>query len=277
MDLPVSSVIGLHGLPIDSIDNQSIEIANEIKIDYGKLPAKYKENESTRVQKELEKSIKEINEALNDLQPNAKASYRFDEAQGKFEAIDHETEQLKTEERKILAQFLKIKKKRKTLFEKAYEYVSEHIDAIYRELTKNPHITSELAGGSASLTLEDEDEPFNAGIKFHATPPLKRFKDMEYLSGGEKTVAALALLFTINSYQPSPFFVLDEVDAALDTANVERIATYIKRHGNSDLQFIVISLKNTMFEKSDALVGVYREQQMNTSRTVTLNLNNYAS
>lgn len=277
MSLPVSSVIGIQALPIDSIDENAIEIANEIRIGFETLPEKYKESNADRVQRELENSIKEIQVTLSELQPNSNATDRFTEAQVKFESIDHETERLKNEERKVLAQFLKVKKKRKQLFESAFEYVSDHIDPIYRELTRNPNSTSELTGGSASLTLEDEDEPFNAGIKYHATPPLKRFKDMEYLSGGEKTVAALALLFTINSYQPSPFFVLDEVDAALDTANVERIATYIRRHGNSDLQFIVISLKNTMFEKSDALVGVYREQQMNTSRIVTLNLENYAS
>lgn len=190
--------------------------------------------------------------------------------------INNETEQLKAEEKKILNQFLKIKKKRKELFEKTFDYVSDHLDAIYRELTKNPNSNVELAGGNASLTIEDEDEPFNAGIKYHATPPLKRFKDMEYLSGGEKTVAALALLFAINSYQPSPFFVLDEVDAALDITNVQRIAAYIRRHRNPDLQFIVISLKNTMFEKSDALVGVYRQQQENSSKIITLDLSNYA-
>lgn len=99
---------------------------------------------------------------------------------------------------------------------------------------------------------------------------------MEYLSGGEKTIAALALLFAINSYRPSPFFVLDEVDAALDIKNVERIASYIRKHGNPNLQFIVISLKNTMFEKSDALVGVYRQQKENASRVVTLDLSQYA-
>ena len=88
-------------------------------------------------------------------------------------------------------------------------------------------------------------------------------------------MAALALLFAIHSYQPSPFFVLDEVDAALDVANVNRIATYIKNHAGPNFQFIVISLKNTLFEKSDALVGIYREQQANSSKTVTLDLREY--
>ncbi|KAG7149252.1 Structural maintenance of chromosomes protein 1 like [Verticillium longisporum] len=70
-------------------------------------------------------------------------------------------------------------------------------------------------------------------------PPLKRFRDMDLLSGGEKTMAALALLFAIHSYQPSPFFVLDEVDAALDNANVDKIKKYIREHAGPGMQQVV--------------------------------------
>jgi structural maintenance of chromosome 1 len=85
-----------------------------------------------------------------------------------------------------------------------------------------------------------------SGIKYHAMPPMKRFRDMEQLSGGEKTMAALALLFAIHTYQPSPFFVLDEVDAALDNTNVGRIADYIRKHSSPTFQFVVISLKGSL-------------------------------
>ncbi|KAL4755483.1 RecF/RecN/SMC N terminal domain-containing protein [Aspergillus terricola var. indicus] len=106
-------------------------------------------------------------------------------------------------------------------------------------------------------------------------PPLKRFRDMEHLSGGEKTMAALALLFAIHSYQPSPFFVLDEVDAALDNTNVARIANYIYDHAAPGMQFIVISLKNGLFQNSEALVGIYRDQLENSSKSLTLDLRKY--
>jgi structural maintenance of chromosome 1 len=69
--------------------------------------------------------------------------------------------------------------------------------------------------------LDDSEEPFKGGMKFNAMPPMKRFRDMEQLSGGEKTVAALALLFAIHSFHPAPFFVMDEVDAALDNSKSE--------------------------------------------------------
>lgn len=103
-------------------------------------------------------------------------------------------------------------------------------------------------------------------------PPLKRFRDMEHLSGGEKTIAALALLFAIHSWHPSPFFVLDEVDAALDNANVARIARYIRGHARPGMQFIVISLKNVLFQMSETLVGIYRDQGANSSKSLTLDV-----
>lgn len=120
--------------------------------------------------------------------------------------------------------------------------------------------------------MEDSDEPYLDGIKYHAMPPMKRFRDMEHLSGGEKTMAALALLFAVHSYQPSPFFVLDEVDAALDNANVARIANYIQVHAGPGMQFIVISLKTGLFQSSEALVGIYRDQSANSSKALTLDV-----
>ena len=129
----------------------------------------------------------------------------------------------------------------------------------------------------SSLDMEDSDEPYLDGIKYHAMPPLKRFRDMEHLSGGEKTMAALALLFAIHSYQPSPFFVLDEVDAALDNANVAKIANYISEHAGPGMQFIVISLKTSLFQGSEALVGIHRDQSANTSKALTLDVSSSTS
>ncbi len=102
-------------------------------------------------------------------------------------------------------------------------------------------------------------------------PPLKRFRDMELLSGGEKTVAALALLFAIHSFSPSPFLIMDEVDAALDAANVARVAAYIAaRSARGDVQHIVISLKSQFYERAQSLVGVYRTPA--SSGVLTLDL-----
>lgn len=99
---------------------------------------------------------------------------------------------------------------------------------------------------------------------------------MELLSGGEKSVASLALLFAMHSFRPTPFFVLDEIDAALDPNNVHRVSNYIRGISRRDnLQCIVISLKDAFYEKADALIGVYRDKATNTSGTLTLDLTQY--
>jgi structural maintenance of chromosome 1 len=74
------------------------------------------------------------------------------------------------------------------------------------------------------------------------------------------------------SYQPSPFFVLDEVDAALDNTNVAKVANYIRAHASETFQFIIISLKGSLYERGHSLVGIYRDQDMNSSRTLTLDV-----
>ena len=129
-------------------------------------------------------------------------------------------------------------------------------------------------GGKAYLSLDDADEPYKGGMKFNAMPPMKRFRDMEQLSGGEKTVAALSLLFAIHSYRPAPFFVMDEVDAALDNINVLKVCNYIRQRSD-DFQCIVISLKDMFYERSQSLVGVCRDVTTSSSRTLTLDLTKF--
>lgn len=133
------------------------------------------------------------------------------------------------------------------------------MDEIYKQLTRSGEadktILSAVAGGNgphptpprpliaaAYLSLTNADEPYLGGIKYDTIPPNKRYMDIEQLSGGEQTVAALALIFAVHAFMPSPFVVLDEMDAALDVVNVQRVARYI-RNKQKDLQFIVISLK----------------------------------
>ena len=170
--------------------------------------------------------------------------------------------------------FEDVKTRRADLFNKAFSHISDQIDPVYKALTRSDNFP---LGGQAYLDAmgADDDTPFLGGLKYHAMPPLKRFRDMDALSGGEKTIAALALLFAVHSYAPSPFFVLDEVDAALDNVNVGKVARYIRDHARPGMQFIVISLKTGLFQESECLVGVLRDQGANTSRAVTLDLRKY--
>jgi structural maintenance of chromosome 1 len=97
------------------------------------------------------------------------------------------------------------------LFYDAFSHISEHIDRVYKDLTKSETFP---LGGTAYLSLEDTEEPYLEGIKYHAMPPMKRFRDMEQLSGGEKSVAALALLFAIHRYINTYDFVKKKLNTS---------------------------------------------------------------
>ncbi|XP_060177874.1 structural maintenance of chromosomes protein 1 [Lycium barbarum] len=216
--------------------------------------------------------------------PNLKALDQYKDLLKKEEDVTKEFEVAKNEEKKVTDEYNKVKGARYELFMKAFNHISDKIDKIYKQLTKS---NTHPLGGTAYLNLDNEDEPFLHGIKYTAMPPTKRFRDMEQLSGGEKTVAALALLFSIHSFRPSPFFILDEVDAALDNLNVAKVAGFIrsKSCGGARLtqdpeegcgfQSIVISLKDSFYDKAEALVGVYRDADKGCSRTLTFDLTKY--
>lgn len=98
-------------------------------------------------------------------------------------------------------------------------------------------------------------------------PPKKSWKNIQNLSGGEKTLSSLALVFALHTYKPTPLYVMDEIDAALDFKNVSIVANYIKEK-TKDAQFIVISLRNNMFELADRLVGIYKTNNVTKSITI---------
>ncbi|KAI9676908.1 MAG: hypothetical protein M1817_006747 [Caeruleum heppii] len=119
-------------------------------------------------------------------------------------------------------------------------------------------------GGNAELELVDSLDPFAEGILFSVMPPKKSWKNISNLSGGEKTLSSLALVFALHHYKPTPLYVMDEIDAALDFRNVSIVASYIKER-TKNAQFIVISLRNNMFELASRLVGVYKVNHMTKS------------
>ncbi|KAF8650227.1 hypothetical protein AX16_005342 [Volvariella volvacea WC 439] len=243
-----------------------------IEVDFDQLEEDEKADGSPDALAEFDNGIMKLNGEIERMAPNMKAMERLDDVEAKLADTEREADQARKDSKQARDHFNDVKKRRCDLFNKAYDHIADQIDKVYKDLTKGK---AAPMGGVAYLSVEDSEEPYNAGIKYHAMPPMKRFRDMEQLSGGEKTVAALALLFAIHSYQPAPFFVLDEVDAALDNTNVAKIANYIKTHASDSFQFIVISLKGSLYEKGDSLVGIYRDQDFNSSKTLTLDLSQY--
>ena len=128
-----------------------------------------------------------------------------------------------------------------------------------------------FGGGKGSLVLEDPNEPLTCGIEIRVQPPGKQLKTITLLSGGEKAFVAIALYFAILKVRPTPFCMLDEIDAALDDRNVERFATYLRNLGEKT-QFIVITHRRGTMEASDVLYGVTMQEQ-GVSKLLRLDLN----
>ncbi|KAF2271090.1 putative cohesin complex subunit [Lojkania enalia] len=240
-----------------------------IEVDFDDLDDNLKEDDTSATETMLTERIAALSSDIQSANPNMKARDRLTTSEAKLKDIQREFERARKDASRKKQDFETVKQKRLDLFNKAFNHISENIGGTYKDLTKSPQFP---LGGQAYLDMEDSNEPYLAGLKYHAMPPLKRFRDMEHLSGGEKTIAALALLFAIHSYQPSPFFVLDEVDAALDNVNVGRVAKYVREHASPGMQFIVISLKSGLFQESESLVGVMRDQSKMSSRVVSLDV-----
>ncbi|KAL8901146.1 MAG: hypothetical protein Q9207_005349 [Kuettlingeria erythrocarpa] len=143
-------------------------------------------------------------------------------------------------------------------FMQGFSLISLRLKEMYQMITM---------GGNAELELVDSLDPFSEGILFSVMPPKKSWKNISNLSGGEKTLSSLALVFALHHYKPTPLYVMDEIDAALDFRNVSIVASYIKER-TKNAQFIVISLRNNMFELASRLVGVYKVNHMTKSVTV---------
>jgi len=132
-------------------------------------------------------------------------------------------------------------------------------------------------GGNAQLYLEDRKNPFERPIHFTPQPPGKRsVYDVSQLSGGEKTVAALALVFSLIKVKKPPMLLMDEVDAFLDPENVKLITSYMKEHLVKACQTIMISHKEPMISETTSLVGCSFVKKTRTSQTFSLDLKQYA-
>eukprot|EP00759_Apiculatamorpha_spiralis_P026409 PhF_6_TR29360/c1_g1_i1/m.43194/K06675/SMC4; structural maintenance of chromosome 4 len=138
-----------------------------------------------------------------------------------------------------------LKETRKTEFMKAFEDIRNRLKSLYQMLTQ---------GGDADLELVDAHDPFE-GINFSVRPPRKSWKQISQLSGGEKTLSSLSLVFALHHFKPTPLYIMDEIDAALDFRNVSIVARYVTMQ-TIQAQFIIVSLRNSMFEMASQLVGV---------------------
>ncbi|XXG57520.1 hypothetical protein AAC387_Pa03g4653 [Persea americana] len=196
---------------------------------------------------------------LKDMNPNLDS---ISEYRKKASLYNHRVEDLTmvTEERDELKKLYdELRKKRLDEFMAGFNTISLKLKEMYQMIT---------LGGDAELELVDSLDPFSEGVVFSVRPPKKSWKNIANLSGGEKTLSSLALVFALHHYKPTPLYVMDEIDAALDFKNVSIVGHYVKDR-TKDAQFIIISLRNNMFELADCLVGIYKTD--NCTKSITIN------
>ncbi|XP_057326315.1 structural maintenance of chromosomes protein 4-like [Microplitis mediator] len=171
-----------------------------------------------------------------------------------------EVDEASGERNKIRASYEMIKRRRHDEFFVGFSVINSKLKEMYQMIT---------LGGAADLEFVDSLDPFTEGVIFSVRPPKKSWKNITNLSGGEKTLSSLALVFALHHYKPTPLYFMDEIDAALDFKNVSIVGTYIKDR-TKNAQFIVVSLRSEMFELADTLVGIFKTH--NATKCAAINM-----
>ena len=179
---------------------------------------------------------------------NLRAIQDYDEKKARYDRLMEEVADLNRTIKELDDLMENLTSKKKGLFMQSYDAVNENFKAIYAELS---------GGGEAFMGLENEEDPFSGGLMINAKPRNGKLLRLEALSGGEKSLTALSFIFAIQEYQPSPFYVLDEVDMFLDSVNAEMVAKRV-RESSRKAQFIQVSLRKVTLALADHLIGVTR-------------------
>ncbi len=212
----------------------------------------------------LKEKIQKYDLAMARLEPvNMKAIEEYDVQEERKNKLDSEFKRLEEQQKDLIKIVENLKKKKKNGLLIVFTGVNENFQQIYHELS---------GGGTADLYLENEEDPFEGGLIIKARPNNKKILRLEALSGGEKSLTALALIFSIQQYQPSPFYLLDEVDMFLDAINAENVAVMVKNNSRT-AQFIMISLRKVTLKKANHVYGVTIQNNGITDIVGKVNLN----
>ncbi|EDX14157.1 GD21062, partial [Drosophila simulans] len=230
------------------VPSTSAAMENIIEVDYSSLPREYTKLKDDSAFKKTHELLQKDLQSKRIQTPNMKALQKLDAVTEKVQSTNEEFENARKKAKRAKAAFERVKNERSSRFVACCQHISDAIDGIYKKLARNE-------AAQAYIGPDNPEEPYLDGINYNCVAPGKRFQPMNNLSGGEKTIAALALLFSTHSFHPAPFFVLDEIDAALDNTNIGKVASYIRDH-TTNLQTIVISLKEEFYGHADALVGI---------------------
>jgi chromosome segregation protein len=199
----------------------------------------------------IEVQAAEMQTRLDAMGPvNVEAINEYDELEQRYKFLTQQHEDLVKAKDQLLQVIAKINTTTKQLFSETFEKVRENFQAMFTEL---------FGGGKANLLLLDESDPLESGIEIVARPPGKQLQSITLLSGGERALTATALLFSIYMVKPSPFCVLDELDAPLDESNINRFIRILQRFVTQS-QFVIITHNKRTIGMADALYGITMEE-----------------
>ncbi|WP_292380363.1 chromosome segregation protein SMC [Methanosarcina sp. UBA289] len=201
--------------------------------------------------------IQAIDEALRRLEPvNMRAIDEYNEVELRLSDLQEKRDILFTEREQLLERIDQYEQLKRDAFMEAYTGINSNFKEIFHE----------LSDGMGELLLDDPDDPFAGGMTLRAQPKEKTLQRIEAMSGGEKSLTALAFIFAIQQYRPAPFYAFDEIDMFLDGWNVERVSRRVKTSG-SKVQFIVVSLRKPMIQAASRTIGVTMQENNLTSIT----------
>ena len=226
------------------LDNLLLNLTSEYNLTFEGAKDKYtlymEEEDARRVVNELKTEIK----MLGDVNMNAPSEYS--KASERYEFLSKQRDDLLKAEDTLLSIIEETDGIMKERFLETFNKTRGEFQRIFKELFR---------GGSADIRMVDPDDLLNTGIEIYAEPPGKKLQNISLLSGGEKTFTAISLLFAILSVRPVPFCLLDEIEAALDEANVNSFGEYLSKFRDKT-QFILITHKKKTMEFADTLYGI---------------------
>lgn len=196
-------------------------------------------------------AIAELKEKVDAMGPvNLEAIQEFEELEERQTFLEEQYNDLVASKNELLEVISRINNTTKSLFAETFEKIRDNFQEMFREL---------FGGGRANLVMVDDSDPLESGIEIIAKPPGKQLQSISLLSGGERTMTAVALLFSIYMVKPSPFCILDEMDAPLDESNINRFLNILDRFV-SQSQFVVITHNKRTISRADILYGVTMEE-----------------